>query len=38
MTTLFDQENSCRGGALKPAWFHWDDVVANTQRAYGLGD
>jgi penicillin amidase len=35
---FFDQAKLLSERRFKPAWFHWDDVVANTQRAYSPGD
>jgi hypothetical protein len=35
---FFDQALLLSERRFKPAWFHWDDVVANTQRAYSPGD
>lgn len=35
---FFDQALLLSERRFKPAWFHWDDVIANTQRAYSPGD
>jgi len=35
---FFDQARLLSEKRFKPAWFHWDDVIANTRRAYRPGD
>jgi acyl-homoserine lactone acylase PvdQ len=34
---FFDQAKLLSERRFKPAWFHWDDVVAHTERAYRPG-
>jgi acyl-homoserine lactone acylase PvdQ len=35
---FFDQAKLLSEKRFKPAWFHWDDVIANTRRVYRPGD
>jgi len=35
---FFDQAKLLSERRFKPAWFHWNDVLANTERAYRPGD
>ncbi len=35
---FFDQAKLLSEQKFKPAWFHWDDVLANTKKAYHPGE